>query len=143
MKKTYQQKTKEVVRNWHLVDLDGLTLGRASTAITRHLTGKDKVSYTPHIDAGDYVVVINADKLILTGKKMDNKLYQHHTGFPGGFRVRTAIKQMELDPRKVVEHAIKGMIPKNKLQDPRMRRLKVYVGQDHPHDNHFNQKGNK
>lgn len=137
MKKSYQQKTAQVVRNWHLIDLDGQTLGRVSTKIARFLTGKDKVTYTPHIDAGDYVVVTNANKLVLTGNKMDNKLYQHHTGFPGGFRVRTAKKQMELDPTRIVEHAVKGMVPKNKLHSPRMRRLKVYVGSDHPHENHF------
>lgn len=137
MKNSYQQKTAEIKRKWHLVDLDGKTLGRIGTVIARHLTGKDKVTYTPHIDAGDYVVVINAEKLVLTGNKMSEKLYQHHTGFPGGFRVRTAKKQMELDPTRVVEHAVKGMIPKNKLQSPRMRRLKVYVGSSHPHENHF------
>ncbi len=134
---SYQQKTKEVKRAWHLIDLKGQTLGRAATTIARFLTGKDRVTYTPHIDSGDYVVVINADKLVLTGNKMTSKLYQHHTGFPGGFRVRTAKKQMELDPTKVVEHAVKGMVPKNKLHSPRMRRLKVYVGTKHPHENHF------
>jgi len=137
MKSSYQQKTAEIKRAWHLVDLDGQTLGRVATEIARFLTGKDKVTYTPHIDAGDYVVVINADKLVLTGNNMANTLYQHHTGFPGGFRVRTAKKQMELDPIKVVEHAVRGMVPKNKLNSPRMRRLKVYVGSTHPHENHF------
>lgn len=137
MIKSYQQKTAEVKRVWHLVDLDGLTLGRAATSIAGFLIGKGKPSYTPHIDAGDYVVVVNADKLVLTGHKLEQKLYQHHTGFPGGFRERTAKKQMELDPRKVVEQAVKGMLPRNKLHTPRLRRLKVYVGSKHPHDNHF------
>ena len=138
MIKSYQQKTKEVVRSWHLVDIKGLTLGRAATEIAKHLIGKDKPTYTPHIDGGDFVVVINSDLLNLTGKKLDGKLYQHHTGHPGGFRKRTAKEQMERDSTRVVEHSVKGMLPKNKLQTPRLRRLKVYSGAEHPHTNHFN-----
>jgi large subunit ribosomal protein L13 len=137
MNKTYQQKSGEIKRNWHLVDLQGKTLGRAATAIARLLIGKDKPTYTPHLDAGDFVVVINSDQLVLTGKKLGQKLYQHHSGYPGGFKQRSVKEQMARDSRKVVEHAVKGMVPKNKLADPRLRRLKVYKGSEHPHGNHF------
>lgn len=134
--KTYQQKTAEIKRDWHLVDASLDSLGRVATQIAKYLIGKHKVSFTPHIDGGDYVVVINADNLQVTGKKKDKKLYQHHTGRPGGFRERTLKKQLELDSRQVIERAVRGMLPKNKLQDPRLRRLKVYPGADHPHTNH-------
>lgn len=137
MKRTYQATPKQVKRNWHLLDLRQQTLGRAATKIATLLTGKHKAGYTSHLDVGDYVVVVNSDQLAVTGKKLDHKLYQHHSGYPGGFKQRSLREQLELDSRRVVENAVKGMLPKNKLQSPRLRRLKVYQGKDHPHGNHF------
>ena len=137
MLKTYMQKTAEVKRAWHLIDLDGKTLGRAATEIAHLLMGKHRASYTSHIDSGDFVVVINADKIVLSGTKMLNKTYARHSGQPDGFKSVTAGQLMKKDPRKVIEHAVKGMLPKNKLQTPRLRRLKVYAGTEHPHGNHF------
>lgn len=135
--KTFQATPKDVKQAWHLVDLKGLTLGRAATRIAELLIGKHKPTYTAHIDTGDYVVVINAEQLVVTGHKMDNKLYQSHSGHPGGFKEITLKNKLAKDPRKVVELAVRGMLPKNKLQTPRLRRLKVYTGKDHPHANHF------
>lgn len=137
MIKTYMQKTAQVKREWHLIDLKGMTLGRAASDIARFLMGKHRALYTPHIDSGDYVVVINASELVMTGNKMSDKVYNSHSGQPDGFKSVSAERQMAKDPRKVVEHAVKGMLPKNKLQTPRMRRLKVYSGMEHPHGNHF------
>lgn len=140
MKKTFQPKATEIKREWHLVDLKGQTLGRAATQIAKLLIGKSKPTYSPHLDSGDFVVVVNADEVALTGRKLDQKLYQHHSGYPGGFKERSLKAQLALDSRKVVEVAVKGMLPKNKLQNPRLRRLKVYPQTDHPHTNHFNKK---
>lgn len=140
MKKTYMQKTAEIKRDWHLVDLDGKTLGRAATDIAKLLIGKHRASYTTHIDSGDFVVVINAANIVLSGTKMLNKTYSRHSGRPDGFKSTTAGELMAKDPKVVIEHAVKGMIPKNKLQTPRMRRLKVYAGAEHPHTNHFTKK---
>lgn len=137
MKKTYMQKTAEVKREWHLVDLKGVTLGRAATDIARILMGKHRAVYTPHIDSGDYVVVVNAKDIVLSGTKMLNKVYARHSGRPDGFKSITAQEQMAKDPAKVIEHAVRGMLPKNKLQDSRLRRLKVYGEAEHPHGNHF------
>lgn len=142
MNKTYMQKAEAVSRMWHLVDLSGKTLGRAATDIAHLLMGKHRASYTPHIDSGDYVVVVNADKLVLTGNKLMDKVYNRHSGRPDGFKSVTAQRQMAKDPRKVVEHAVRGMLPDNKLQTPRLRRLKVYAGSEHPHANHFSTKEN-
>lgn len=135
--KTYSQKSGEVSRNWHLYDMDGKILGRAASEIARLLIGKTKPTYTPHIDDGDFVVVINVEKLVVTGGKMDKKIYHRHSGFPGGYKSETLKEKMKKDPTKVIEAAVKGMLPKNKLQTPRLRRLKSYVGMDHPHTNHF------
>lgn len=130
-------KKSTVKREWHLVDLTGETLGRAATSIARLLIGKHKAGYTPHLDVGDFVVVINSDQLVLSGNKTLNKKYYSHSGRPGGFKAVTAAIKLAKDSRQVVEHAVKGMIPKNKLATPRLRRLKVYSGSDHPHANHF------
>lgn len=135
--KSYQPKPSETKRSWHLVDISGQKLGRVATHIAKLLIGKNKPTYTPRVDAGDFVVVINSDQLVLTGNKLDNKLYQHHSGYPGGFKEATAKELMDKDSRRVVEHAVKGMLPKNKLQSPRLRRLKVYKNEEHPHGNHF------
>lgn len=138
MTKTYQATPKDIVRQWHLVDLSGQTLGRAATSIATLLIGKHKPTYTSHLDVGDFVVVINSDQLVVTGRKLDQKLYQHHSGYPGGFKERTLKEKLAKDSTKVVELAVRGMLPKNKLQALRLRRLKVYSGKDHPHGNHFN-----
>lgn len=132
-KQTCMVKTADIKRIWHLIDCQGQTLGRLSTKIAGLLTGKGKVDYTPHMDMGDYVVVINAADIKLTGNKLLAKMYSRHSGHPGGFRQESAGRLMDRDPRKVIEHAVGGMLAKNKLQDPRMSRLKVYKGKDHPH----------
>ncbi len=137
---TVMTRKEDVQRNWHLYDLKGKVLGRAATEIARLLMGKHKPSYTPHIDGGDYVVVINASQLVVTGNKLDLKKYYRHSNYPGGFKEETLKEKLAKDPTKVVELAVKGMLPKSKLQQPRLRRLKVYPGAEHPHQNHFKQK---
>jgi len=131
--KTYSQKPTEVTRRWILIDASTATLGRVSTAIAKYLIGKYKPTYTPHIDAGDYVVVINAEKLVVTGAKETDKMYYHHSGFPGGISDRT-LGQMRLrSPEKIIELAVKGMIPVNKLAAERMKRLRIFTGENHTH----------
>jgi large subunit ribosomal protein L13 len=137
MIKTYMQKTAEVKRVWHLIDVKDMPIGRVATQIAKLLIGKHKSTYTPHIDAGDFVVVINAGALKLTGNKMLDKVYNRHSGRPDGFKSVTAERLMAQDPRKLVEHTVKGMLPKNKLQTPRMRRLKVFEGTEHTYANQF------
>ena len=137
---TVMTRKEDVQRNWHLYDLKRKVLGRAATEIARLLMGKHKPSYTPHIDGGDYVVVINASQLVVTGNKLDLKKYYRHSNYPGGFKEETLKEKLAKDPTKVVELAVKGMLPKSKLQQPRLRRLKVYPGAEHPHQNHFKQK---
>ncbi len=124
---------KEIKRNWHLVDLSGQTLGRVGTQIALLLMGKAKVNQSANLDSGDYVVAINAAKIIVTGKKLTDKKYQRHSGFPGGFREETLGDLLARDPRKVIEKAVKGMLPKNKLQSPRLARLKVFKDDKHPY----------
>ncbi|MFZ1721349.1 MAG: 50S ribosomal protein L13 [Microgenomates group bacterium] len=133
MQKTYQQKTSEVVRNWHLVDANGQVLGRIATEIAKHLIGKNKPTYTPHIDAGDYVVVVNAAKFIVTGNKMTQKKYYQHSGYPGGLKPENLEELLERQPVKVIEKAVYNMLPKNKLRSDRMARLKIYVDDQHKH----------
>lgn len=140
MQKSFVLKKEKVQRDWHLIDLKGKTLGRVASEMARLLQGKNKPTYTPHTDSGDFVVALNADQLVMTGRKMTDKVYSRHSGHPGGFKQITAADLMSRDSRKVVEHAVRGMLPKNKLQTPRLRRLKVYVGSDHPHTNHFDKK---
>ncbi len=124
---------KEIKRNWHLIDLSGQTLGRASTIMAELLIGKSKVNRTPNLDMGDFVVAINAAKIVVTGKKLSDKKYRRHSGFPGGFREETLAELMTRDPRKVIEKSVKGMLPKNKLQAPRLTRLKVFKDEKHPY----------
>lgn len=138
--KTHSTKAKDITREWHLYDLKSRILGRAATEIAKLLIGKHKVTYTPHIDEGDFVVAINSDRIEVTGKKLENKKYQRHSGYPGGFKEETLKEKMKRDSTKVIEHAVKGMLPKNKLQTPRLRRLKIYPGIQHPHTNHFGKK---
>ncbi len=138
--KTFMLRREDVQRQWHLYDLEGQILGRAAVEIAQLLIGKHKPNFTPHVDGGDYVVVINAAKLVVTGNKLEAKKYYRHSNYPGGFKEETLKEKLAKDPTKIVELAVKGMLPKNKLQQPRLRRLKVYLGADHPHQNHFHQK---
>ncbi len=131
--KTYSQKPVEVTRKWLQVDASEATLGRLSTTIAKYLIGKYKPTYTAHIDGGDYVVVINSAKLVVTGDKMTDKKYYRHSGFPGGIKERSLKEQIERDSTKVIIDAVRGMLPKNKLLDDRMKRLKVYPGSVHAH----------
>jgi len=131
--KTYSAKPADVTRTWYQIDASDNTLGRISTEAAQHLTGKKKPMFTHNIDCGDYVVVINADKLKVTGQKLDDKVYYRHTGFPGGLKERTLKEQMEIDSTKAIERAIRGMLPVNKLRDARLKRLKIYAGTEHGH----------
>lgn len=131
--KTYSQKPSEVSRRWVLFDASELPLGRLATEIAKHLTGKYKPTYTPHIDGGDYVVVINAAQTVVTGDKETNKKYYRHTGFPGGIKDATLAEVRERFPERIIENAVKGMLPKNKLQAERMKRLRIFAGAEHTH----------
>lgn len=130
---TQVAKKSEVTRNWYVVDLEGKVLGRTATEIARVLRGKHKAIYTPSVDTGDFVIVLNADKLRLTGNKMDDKKYYHHTGYPGGIRSINAAKLLEKKPEDLVKKAVRGMLPKNTLGREMLKKLKVYAGTDHPH----------
>jgi large subunit ribosomal protein L13 len=132
--KTYSAKTGEVARQWHIVDADGLTLGRLATRIADTLRGKDKPQYTPHIDTGDFVVVVNAEKIAVTGNKLDQKRYYRHSGYPGGLRSRTLREQLQRRPEEVLRKAVKGMLPRNKLAAAQLTKLKIYAGPEHPHE---------
>jgi large subunit ribosomal protein L13 len=130
---TQVAKQSDIKRNWFVVDLEGKVLGRASTEIARILRGKHKPIYTPSVDAGDFVIVLNADKVKLTGNKMADKMYYSHTGYPGGIRSINAEKLLVKKPEDLIKKAVKGMLPKNKLGRQMFKKLKVYVGADHPH----------
>lgn len=131
--KTYSQKPTEVTRRWVLIDAKDAPLGRLSTVIAKHLIGKYKPTYTPHIDGGDYVVVINAAETIVTGNKEEGKIYYRHSGFPGGIKDATLREVREKFPERLIEHSVKGMLPKNKLSPDRMLRLRVFPGPEHTH----------
>ena len=133
MKNTYMQKKEEVVRNWYVVDAEGLTLGRLATKVAHVLRGKHKVTYTPHVDCGDFVIVVNADKVVLTGDKLDKKVYYDHSGYTGGLRERTARVMKEQYPVEMVERAVKGMLPNGRLGRQMYKKLFVYAGESHPH----------
>ncbi len=130
---TYFPKTGDVPRNWFLVDADGKTLGRLATEVARVLMGKHKPSYAPSVQTGDFVVVINADKVRLTGKKWTDKIYRHHSMYPGGLKEIAARDLMAKAPTRMVEHAVRGMLPKNRIGDRLIRKMKVYAGDSHPH----------
>ena len=130
---TQVAKEQDIVRSWFIVDLEGVVLGRAATEIARILRGKHKPIYTPSVDTGDFVVVLNADKVRMTGNKLADKKYYHHTGYPGGIREITAEKLLVKKPEMVIQAAVKGMLPKNKLGSKMFKKLKVYAGGDHPH----------
>ena len=130
---TYMAKEADVTRSWYVVDAEGQTLGRLATVVASLLRGKLKPIFTPHVDTGDFVVVINAEKIVVTGKKSEEKLYRHHTGWPGGFRQIKYNKLMNEKPTRIVEKAIRGMLPHNKLSATQFGKLKVYAGAEHPH----------
>jgi large subunit ribosomal protein L13 len=131
--KTYSQKPSEVSRRWLLIDASEAPLGRVATQIATYLTGKYKPSYTPHIDGGDYVVVINAEKAVVTGNKELGKVYYRHSGFPGGIKDARLEEVREKHPERIIEAAVRGMLPKNKLSPERMKRLRVFAGSEHTH----------
>ncbi|MEX0748637.1 MAG: 50S ribosomal protein L13 [Candidatus Saccharimonadales bacterium] len=132
--KTYSQKPVEVVRNWYVIDAEGVPLGRLANQAARYLLGKHKPTYTPHIDGGDTIIVINADKIKITGNKLLQKRYYRHSGYPGGIYSKTLEQQMQQDSREVIKSAVNGMLPDNRLKSDRMLRLKIYSGTEHPHD---------
>ena len=132
--KTISAKAETVKRRWYVIDADGQTLGRLATEVARRLRGKHKTEYTPHVDTGDYIVVVNAEKVRVTGRKASDKTYYRHTGHPGGLKEATFTQMIERSPEKVIELAVKGMLPRNPLGHAMYRKLKVYAGQEHPHD---------
>jgi large subunit ribosomal protein L13 len=132
--KTWNAKPADIERRWYVVDADGKTLGRLATQIADTLRGKTKPEYTPHVDTGDFVVVVNAEKIAVTGKKLDDKMYYRHSGYPGGLRKRTLREQLERRPTEVIRKAVKGMLPRNKLARAQLLKLKVYAGAEHPHE---------
>jgi len=131
--KTWNAKPGEIERQWRLVDAEGQTLGRLATRIADTLRGKDKPQFTPHVDTGDFVVVVNAEKVAVTGKKLDDKMYHRHSGYPGGLRSRTLREQLDRRPEEVIRKAVKGMLPRNRLGRAQLRKLKIYAGPEHPH----------
>jgi len=132
--KTFSAKKEDIERTWYLVDAEGKVLGRLASQLAKILRGKTKPIYTPHVDTGDYVVVINADKIRLTGKKMEKKVYYRHSGYPGGLKLTNAKMLLATKPERVLKRAVKGMLPKNPLGRKMFGKLKVYVGPDHPHE---------
>lgn len=131
--KTYSARQGEVARNWLLVDAEGQTLGRMASAIAARLRGKHKAEFTPHVDTGDFIVVINADKVRVTGRKASDKLYHSHSGYPGGLKSASFEQLLEKSPERVVRLAVRGMMPRNRLSRVMLKKLKVYAGGEHPH----------
>ncbi len=131
--KTFSAKEKDVERTWYLVDASGKVLGRLATHLAKVLRGKTKAIYTPHVDTGDFIVVINADKIHLTGKKMEEKVYYRHSGYPGAIKSTSVKMLLATKPERLLKQAVKGMLPKNPLGRKMLRKLKVYTGPDHPH----------
>jgi len=134
MKRTYVAKPGEIDRKWWIVDLADKVLGRAAVEIAQLLRGKNKPEFTPHVDVGDFVIVLNADKVKLTGNKLTDKLYYWHSGYPGGLKVRAAKQMLAEKPEEMVRRAVWGMMPKNKLARHQMKKLKIYAGSEHPHE---------
>ena len=132
--KTYSAKPGEITREWYLVDAEGKTLGRLATQIADTLRGKRKPQYTPHVDTGDFVIVVNAEKIHVSGNKLDQKRYYRHSGYPGGLRSRTLREQLDRRPTEVLRIAVKGMLPKNRLARQQITKLKIYAGPEHPHE---------
>jgi large subunit ribosomal protein L13 len=131
--KTWTAKPHEIERRWYVVDAEGQTLGRLATRIADTLRGKNKPQYTPHVDTGDFVIVVNAEKIAVTGKKLDQKRYYRHSGYPGGLRSRTLREQLDRRPTEVLRKAVKGMLPRNRLSRAQITKLKIYAGPEHPH----------
>ena len=131
--KTYVATPADRERNWLLVDAEGQTLGRLATQIADALRGKRKPTYTPHVDVGDFVIVVNAEKVTVTGRKREQKRYYRHSGYPGGLRSRSLEEMLERRPEEVIRLAVKGMLPRNRMARAQLRKLKVYAGPDHPH----------
>ena len=133
MQKTWNAKPGEVARDWYVVDADGQTLGRLATQIADSLRGKNKPEYTPHCDTGDFVIVVNAEKISVTGNKRQEKRYYRHSGYPGGLKTRTLAEMLDRRPEEVIRKAVKGMLPRNRLGRAQLTKLKIYAGPDHPH----------
>jgi large subunit ribosomal protein L13 len=131
--KTFSAKPSDITRKWYILDASQVPLGRLSTVAARLLIGKDKPSFTPHMDGGDFVIVINSDQLVVTGNKLEKKVYYRHSGFPGGIHKRTLQEATDKDSKQVISHAIRGMLPVNKLRNGRLKRLKVYSDDQHQH----------
>jgi large subunit ribosomal protein L13 len=132
--KTYNAKHEDMVKDWYLIDAEGQVLGRLASEIARRLRGKHKPIYTPYVDTGDFVIVVNAGKVSLTGKKMSDKVYYHHSGYPGGLKETSIGKMLQDNPEKVLLFAVRGMLPKNSLGRKMLKKLKIYTGNDHPHE---------
>jgi large subunit ribosomal protein L13 len=132
--KTFMAKEEDQKREWYVLDAQGVVLGRLATKAANILRGKLKPEFTPHVDTGDHVIIINAEKVLMTGRKLQQKLYYRHSGYPGGIKSTLAQKMMKEKPEEIIRKAIKGMIPKNKLGKEVFRKLKVYAGSDHPHE---------
>jgi len=141
--KTYMQKPADVKRQWHLLDAKGQVLCQIATQAAKLLIGKDKATFTPHVDGGDYVVVINAVEVAVTGKKEQDKMYYRHSGYPGGLKETNLANLRQKSPERIIEIAVKGMLPKNKLQKPRLNRLKVFADNDHPYQDKLVAKADK
>ncbi|HEU5317256.1 MAG TPA: 50S ribosomal protein L13 [Chloroflexota bacterium] len=131
--KTYSPKASEIERRWWVVDAEGQTLGRLASVVATRLRGKDKPIYAPHMDCGDFVVVVNASRVDVTGRKLEQKRYYSHSGYPGGLRTSSLAQEMEKHPERVIEKAVRGMLPKTSLGDHMIKKLKVYAGPEHPH----------
>jgi large subunit ribosomal protein L13 len=132
--KTYQVKKEELEYKWYLVNAEGKVLGRLATELAKILRGKNKPAFTPHVDTGDFVIVVNAGKVLLTGKKMKDKIYYRYTGYPGGIKEMNAEKLLAKKPAEMIRMAVKGMLPKNSLGRQMLRKLKIYAGPNHPHE---------
>ena len=131
--KTFVPKLKDITRDWHLVDAEGRVLGRLASRVASILMGKEKPTYADFLDCGDFVIVVNAEKVRLTGKKLSDKLYYRHSGYPGGLKQMTAAEVLEKHPERLIRSAVKGMLPRNKLGRKMLSKLKIYAGGDHPH----------
>jgi len=134
VKRTYVTKSEDIQRDWYVVDASGQTLGRLASEVAQIVRGKHKPIYSPSVDVGDYVIVVNADKIHVTGRKLDQKKYYRHSGYPGGIKEVPLRKMLEEHPTRVIEHAVRGMLPKNRLGRKMLKKLKVYAGSEHPHE---------
>ena len=130
---TVSMREQDVERSWYVIDAENKTLGRLATAVAHRLRGKHKAEYTPHVDTGDYIIIVNAEKVRVTGKKETDKIYWRHSGYPGGIRGTSVATMRETHPERIIEQAVKGMLPKNPLGRAMYRKLKVYAGPEHPH----------